>query len=57
MWPVAPIEPHALLQIECVVTPGHELPTLTDDEWRYILSRKCVRLLAARQHGQERVLE
>ena len=27
-------------QIECVVTPGHLLPTLTERDWRYILSRK-----------------
>jgi sodium/potassium-transporting ATPase subunit alpha len=29
-------------KVECVVTPGHLLPHLTDDDWRYILSRKYV---------------
>jgi len=29
-------------KVECVVTPGHLLPHLTDDDWRYILSRKYI---------------
>jgi sodium/potassium-transporting ATPase subunit alpha len=29
-------------KIECVVTPGHLLPQLSDEDWRYILSRKYI---------------